>query len=74
MRVKTAALRRCRRNYDEDLPIGYSAVDSVHSPVRRSTIVEAPVSQMTDYEKLMIESGPNGAITPQTPSASAAKL
>jgi len=45
------------RNYDEDLPIGYIPVDSVHSPVRKVnySVEAARLGQMTDYEKLMIE-------------------
>ena len=54
------------RNYDEDLPIGYIPVDSVHSPVRKVNyaVESARLGQMTDYEKLMIEVWTNGAITP----------
>jgi DNA-directed RNA polymerase subunit alpha len=57
------------RNYDEDLPIGYIPVDSVHSPVRKVnySVESARLGQMTDYEKLMIEVWTNGAITPQDP-------
>jgi len=40
------------RNYDEDLPIGYIPVDSVHSPVRKVnySVESARLGQMTDYE------------------------
>src|SRR5579871_2382301 len=53
------------RNYDEDLPIGYIPVDSVHSPVRKVnySVEAARLGQMTDYEKLMLEVWTNGAIT-----------
>ena len=64
------------RNYDEDLPIGYIPVDSVHSPVRKVnySVEAARLGQMTDYEKLMIEVWTNGAITPQDSIGLAAKL
>src|SRR6266403_1112420 len=61
---------------DEDLPIGYIPVDSVHSPVRKVnySVEAARLGQMTDYEKLMIEVWTNGAITPQVSIGLAAKL
>jgi DNA-directed RNA polymerase subunit alpha len=64
------------RNFDEDLPIGYIPVDSVHSPVRKVnySVEAARLGQMTDYEKLMIEVWTNGAITPQDAIGLAAKL
>jgi len=64
------------RNYDEDLPIGYIPVDSVHSPVRKVnySVESARLGQMTDYEKLMIEVWTNGAITPNDAIGLAAKL
>jgi DNA-directed RNA polymerase subunit alpha len=63
-------------NFDEDLPIGYIPVDSVHSPVRKANyMVEAArLGQMTDYEKLTLEAWTNGAITPQDSIGLAAKL
>jgi len=64
------------RNYDEDLPIGYIPVDSVHSPVRKVNyaVEAARLGQMTDYEKLMLEVWTNGALTPQDAIGLAAKL
>ena len=64
------------RNYDEDLPIGYIPVDSVHSPVRKVnySVESARLGQMTDYEKLMLEVWTNGALTPQDAIGYAAKL
>ncbi len=64
------------RNYDEDLPIGYIPVDSVHSPVRKVNyaVESARLGQMTDYEKLMLEVWTNGALTPQDAIGLAAKL
>jgi len=64
------------RNFDEDLPIGYIPVDSIHSPVRKVnySVESARLGQMTDYEKLMLEVWTNGAITPQDAMGLAAKL
>jgi DNA-directed RNA polymerase subunit alpha len=64
------------RNFDEDLPLGYIPIDSVHSPVRKvNYFVEAArLGQMTDYDKLTIELWSNGAISPQDAVGQAAKL
>ncbi len=63
-------------NFDEDLPIGYIPVDSVHSPVRKVNydVEAARLGQMTDYEKLSLDVWTNGAITPQDAIGLAAKL
>ena len=55
------------RNFDEDLPIGYIPIDSIHSPVRKVNyaVEAARLGQMTDYEKLTLEVWTNAAITPQ---------
>lgn len=64
------------RNFDEDLPLGYIPIDSVHSPVRKvNFFVEAArLGQMTDYDKLSLEVWTNGAISPQDAIGQAAKL
>jgi DNA-directed RNA polymerase subunit alpha len=64
------------RNFDEDLPIGYIPVDSVHSPVRKVNyaVDAARLGQMTDYERLTLEVWTNGAITPQDAIGLASKL
>ena len=64
------------RNYDEDLPLGYIPIDSVHSPVRKVnfTVEASRLGQMTDYDKLTIEVWTNGAISPQDSIGQAAKL
>jgi DNA-directed RNA polymerase subunit alpha len=64
------------RNYDEDLPIGYIPIDSVHSPVRKVnySVEAARLGQMTDYDKLTLEVWTNGAISPQDAIGQAAKL
>ena len=64
------------RNYDEDLPLGYIPIDSVHSPVRKVnfTVEAARLGQMTDYDKLTLEVWTNGAISPQDAIGQASKL
>jgi DNA-directed RNA polymerase subunit alpha len=64
------------RNFDEDLPVGYIPVDSVHSPIRKVnfTVEAARLGQMTDYDKLKLEVWTNGAISPQDSIGLAAKL
>src|SRR5438477_11576252 len=64
------------RNYDEDLPLGYIPIDSVHSPVRKVnyTVEAARLGQNTDYDKLTIEVWTNGAISPQDAVGQASKL
>ena len=64
------------RNFDEDLPLGYIPIDSVHSPVRKVnfSVEAARLGQMTDYDKLTIELWTNGAISPQDAIGHAAKL
>ncbi|HXN47952.1 MAG TPA: DNA-directed RNA polymerase subunit alpha [Bryobacteraceae bacterium] len=64
------------RNFDEDLPLGYIPIDSVHSPVRKVNfaVEGARLGQMTDYDKLTLEVWTNGAISPQDSIGQAAKL
>ena len=77
MRLKTGrGYVAADRNYDEDLPLGYIPIDSVHSPVRKVnfTVEAARLGQVTDYDKLTIEIWTNGSITPQDSLGLAAKL
>ncbi len=64
------------RNFDDDLPLGFIPIDSVHSPVRKANFIveNARLGQMTDYDKLTLEVWTNGAISPQDAIAQAAKL
>ena len=64
------------RNFDEDLPLGYIPIDSVHSPVRKVNyaVEAARLGQMTDYDKLTLECWTNGAISPQDAIGQASKL
>ena len=64
------------RNNDEDLPLGYIPIDSVHSPVRKVnfSVEAARLGQMTDYDKLTLEVWTNGAISPADSIGQASKL
>src|SRR5262245_34014072 len=64
------------RNFDEDLPLGYIPIDSVHSPVRKVnySVEAARLGQMTDYDKLTIEVWTNGAVSPADAIGMASKL
>ena len=77
MRLKTGrGYVSADRNYDEDLPLGYIPIDSVHSPVRKANfkVENARLGQMTDYDKLTLEVWTNGAVSPQDAVGQAAKL
>ena len=77
MRVKNGrGYVSAEKNFDEDLPIGYIPVDSVHSPIRKVnyTVEAARLGQMTDYDKLTLDVWTNGAVTPQDAIGLAAKL
>ncbi|MGD0920587.1 MAG: DNA-directed RNA polymerase subunit alpha [Terriglobia bacterium] len=77
MRVKMGrGYVSAEKNFDEDLPIGYIPVDSVHSPIRKVnyTVEAARLGQMTDYDKLALDVWTNGAIAPQDAIGLAAKL
>jgi DNA-directed RNA polymerase subunit alpha len=77
MRVKTGrGYVSAERNFDEDLPIGYIPVDSVHSPIRKVnyTVEAARLGQMTDFDKLTLDVWTNGAIAPQDAIGLSAKL
>ncbi len=64
------------RNFDDDLPVGYIPVDSVHSPVRKvnMTVEPARIGQVTEYDKLTLEVWTTGAIKPADAIGLAAKL
>jgi DNA-directed RNA polymerase subunit alpha len=63
-------------NFDEELPIGYIPLDSVHSPIKRVnySVEAARLGQTTDYDKLVLDVWTNGSIHPQDAIAQAAKI
>jgi len=77
MRVKIGrGYVSAEKNLDEDLPVGYIPVDSVHAPIRKVnyTVEAARLGQMTDYDKLALDVWTNGAVSPQDAVGLAAKL
>jgi DNA-directed RNA polymerase subunit alpha len=62
-------------NFEEDLPIGYIPLDSVHSPIKRVNyaVEAARLGQTTDYDKLVLDVWTNGCTLPQDAVAQAAK-
>ena len=77
MRVKIGrGYVSAEKNFDEDLPIGYIPVDSVHSPIRKVNyaVEAARLGQMTDYDKLTLDVWTNGAVSPPDSVGLAAKL
>lgn len=60
----------------EDLPVGYIAVDSLYSPIRRVNyqIANARVGQRTDYDALSLEVWTDGSIKPEESVALASKI
>jgi DNA-directed RNA polymerase subunit alpha len=64
------------RNFDDDLPVGYIPVDSVHSPVRKvnCAVEAARLGQATDYDRLTVEVWTNGVVKPADAIGLAAKL
>jgi DNA-directed RNA polymerase subunit alpha len=63
-------------NFEEDLPIGYIPLDSVHSPIKRVnySVEAARLGQTTDYDRLVLDVWTNGCIRPQDAIAQAAKI
>jgi DNA-directed RNA polymerase subunit alpha len=63
-------------NFDDDLPLGYIPLDSVHSPIKRVnyTVEAARLGQTTDYDKLVLDVWTNGCIAPEDAIARAAKI
>ena len=64
------------RNSDDDLPLGYIPVDSVHTPVSKVNFKVETTRQggSADYDKLQLELWTNGAIAPVDAVGQAAKL
>lgn len=53
--------------HDQELPVGFIAVDSIFSPVRRVNynVTYARVGQRTDYDKLTFEVWTDGSLQPE---------
>lgn len=60
----------------KDLPVGYIAVDALHSPIRRVNYVvnAARVGQRTDYDALTFEVWTDGSLKPEEAVALSSKI
>ena len=77
MRVKNGrGYIQADENFEEDLPLGYIPLDSVHSPIKRVnySVEAARLGQTTDYDKVVLDVWTNGCIRPQDAIAQAAKI
>ncbi len=63
-------------NKDDDLPIGWMAIDSLFSPIKRVnyTVTNARVGQRTDYDKLALEVWTDGSVNPEDAVALSSKI
>jgi DNA-directed RNA polymerase subunit alpha len=59
--------RAAEANKTEDMPVGWIAVDSFFSPIRRVnyTVTQSRVGQRTDYDKLTLEVWTDGSVEPE---------
>jgi DNA-directed RNA polymerase subunit alpha len=64
------------RNKDEDMPIGWVAMDAIYSPIEKANfrVEQARVGQRTDYDKLIIEVWTDGSVKPEDALAYGAKI
>ncbi|MEW6487690.1 MAG: DNA-directed RNA polymerase subunit alpha [Thermodesulfobacteriota bacterium] len=64
------------RNKDEDMAIGWIALDAIYSPMEKVNVrvEQARVGQRTDYDKLILEVWTDGSVKPQDAVAYGAKI
>ncbi len=64
------------KNKSMSLPIGYIAIDSIYTPVRRASYVveNTRVGQNTDFDKLTLEVSTNGTVSAKEVVSLSAKL
>ncbi len=64
------------RNREEAAQVGLIAVDAIYSPVRKVSykVENSRVGQVTDYDKLTLSVGTNGAVSPEDAVALAARI
>lgn len=64
------------RNKNEELPVDFIAIDSIHSPIVKVDydVENARVGMMTDYDKLIMEITTDGSITPEDALAISSKI
>jgi DNA-directed RNA polymerase subunit alpha len=59
--------RPAEANKSEEMPVGWIAVDSFFSPIRRVnyTVTQSRVGQRTDFDKLTLEVWTDGSVNPE---------
>ncbi len=64
------------RNKDEELPVDFIAIDSIHSPIVKVNywVENARVGRMTDFDKLIMEITTDGSVSPEDALAISAKI
>ena len=64
------------RNKRDDMPIGEIAIDSIFTPVKKVnfTVENTRVGQVTDFDRLILETWNNGSIEPDGAVSLAAKI
>jgi DNA-directed RNA polymerase subunit alpha len=64
------------RNKRDDMPIGEIAIDSIFTPVKKVnfTVENTRVGQVTDFDRLILETWTNGSIEPDGAVSLAAKI
>ncbi|MDD5306320.1 MAG: DNA-directed RNA polymerase subunit alpha [Deltaproteobacteria bacterium] len=65
-----------RRVTEESTEIGWIQLDALYSPIRKVnyTVTNARVGQITDYDRLTLETWTNGSVRPEDAVAYAAKI
>lgn len=63
-------------NRSEQLPVGYIAIDALHSPIRKVnySVTNARVGQRTDYDALVLEVWTDGSLKPDESVSLASKI
>jgi len=63
-------------NREEDMPVGFIAVDALYSPIRKVnySVSNARVGQRTDYDALTIEVWTDGSLKPEEAVALSSKI
>ncbi len=63
-------------NRTESLPVGFIAVDALHSPIRKVnySVTNARVGQRTDYDSLILEVWTDGSLKPEEAVSLASKI
>ncbi|MFV1956271.1 MAG: DNA-directed RNA polymerase subunit alpha [bacterium] len=64
------------RNKNEELPVDFIAIDSIHSPIARVNydVENARVGMLTDYDKLIMEITTDGSVSPEDALAISSKI